>query len=72
MATTVQINKDLLEILKNRKMFKNESYEDVIIDLLEDSMELSTETIKNIQKSRDDIKAGRVHTLEEVKKKLKL
>jgi len=31
---------------------------------------LSPETIKNIEKSLGDVKAGRVYTMEEVKKKL--
>jgi predicted transcriptional regulator len=35
-------------------------------------MKLSTNTLENIKKSEADIKAGRVHTLEEVEKRLKL
>ena len=72
MATTVQISEDLLKVLKNRKMFEHESYEDVILDLLEDSMELSEETLKNIEKSKKDIEVRRMYTIEEVKRKLKL
>ncbi len=72
MATTIQISTDLLEELKKRKMHIKESYEEVIWDLLEDTMELSKETLKNIKEAEKDIKAGRVHTLEEVKKELGL
>jgi predicted CopG family antitoxin len=71
-TTTIQISKSLLEDLKSRKMYDKESYEDVIRDLLEDSMELSEETLANIKKSEADIKACRVHTLAEVKKDLGL
>lgn len=71
MTTTIQISKELLEDIKSRKMYDKETYEDIIRDLLEDSMELSQETLENIKKSEADIKAGRIHTLEEVEQKLK-
>ena len=71
MATTIQVSKDLLEELKSRKMYDKESYEDIIKDLLEDTMELSAETLANIKKSEVDIKAGRVKTLAEVEARLK-
>ena len=50
-STTIQISKDLLDELKSRKMYDKESYEDIIRDLLEDTMELSEETKRNIKKS---------------------
>ena len=40
MVTTIQISEDLLAQLKARKMSNKESYENVIWDLWEDSMEL--------------------------------
>ena len=70
--TTIQVSKDLLKDLKARKMYDKESYEDIIRDLLEDTMELSEQTLADIKKSESDIKAGRVHTLAEVEKILKL
>jgi len=68
--TTIQISKELLEELKSRKMYDKESYEDVIRDLLEDSMELSEETKKRIKLAEEDIKAGRIYSIEDVKKEL--
>lgn len=70
MATTIQISKELLEELKARKLYSKESYEEIIWDLIEDTSELSEETMKNIREAEEDIKAGRVYTLEEVKKEL--
>lgn len=70
-VTTIQISKDLLEELKSRKMYDKESYEDVIRDLLEDTLELSEQTLANIRKSEEDVKAGRVKTLAEVEARLK-
>lgn len=72
MATTIQVSPKLVDELKNRKMYDKESYEDVIWDLLEDSQELSEETLRNIKKSEEDIKAGRVKSHEQVKKELGL
>ena len=69
-TTTIQISKDLLQSLKSRKMYDKESYEDIIRDLLEDTLELSKQTLANIRTSEADIKAGRVHTLDEVEKRL--
>ena len=72
MATTIQVSTKLLEKLKQRKIYDKESYEEIIWDLIEDSMELSEETKRNIGQSRKEIAEGRTITLEEVKKKLKL
>lgn len=72
MATTIQVSKDLLEQLKSRKMYEKESYEELIWDLLEDTMELSEETKRHIKQAEKDIKEGRVYTHEQVKKRLGL
>ena len=71
-STTIQISKELLESLKSRKMYDKESYEDIIRDLLEDTMELSEQTIANIKKSEADIKAGKIKTLKDVENRLGL
>ena len=72
MATTIQVSNKLLERLKDRKMYGKESYEDIIWDLLEDSMELSEETKKRIVKAEKEIMEGKTVSLSEVKKKLGL
>ncbi|MBM3309180.1 MAG: hypothetical protein FJY77_02910 [Candidatus Altiarchaeales archaeon] len=70
MITTIQVDVDLLEELKSRKLFDRESYADVIRDLIEDSKELNEETKREIAKARAEIKSGRYYTLGEVKKQL--
>ena len=70
-TTTIQVSRELLGDLKSRKMYDKESYEDIIRDLLEDTMELSEQTLINIKKSEEDIKAGKVKTLAEVEARLK-
>jgi len=71
-TTTIQISKELQKKLEAKKMFEKESYEEVIFNLLEDTMELSEETKKNIEQSRADIKAGRDYTLEQIKREFRL
>ena len=68
METTIQISRDLLEQLKKRKMGNRESYERIIWDLLEDTMELSDETKKAITEGRRQIQEGKVVSLEDLKR----
>ena len=72
MATTIQISEPLQEELSKRKLSERETYEELLWDLIEDTQELSEETKKEIQQARAEIKAGKVHTLEQVKKRLEL
>ncbi len=72
MDTTIQISKELLLRLKNMKMSEKESYEELIWDLLEDRMELNEETKKSVARAEEDIKEGRVHKWEDVKKELRI
>ncbi len=72
MATTIQISKDLQNDLTKRKMFDRETYEEVIWDLIEDTLELNEQTKKEIEEAREEIKQGKVYTLEQTKKELGL
>lgn len=67
---TIHVSKQLYAILKKKKKHKGQSFDDVIFDLVEDTLELSEETKKSLRRSRQDIKAGRVYTLAQIKKKL--
>ena len=72
MATTIQISSDLLEMLKKRKLYDKETYEEVIWDLIEDNMELSEETKLEIDNARKEVESGNYYTHEQVKKRLGL
>ena len=72
MATTIQVSKELAGALQEKKMYGKESYEDIIWDLLEDSMELSQETKKEIEKAKREIQNGKYYTHDQVKKELGL
>jgi len=60
-----------VRLLNKRKLNSRESYENIIWDLLEDTMELSEETRRDIEKSREEYRRGEVVSFEEIKRKLK-
>jgi hypothetical protein len=72
MATSIQISEGLQRELIQRKLHDNETYEEVIWDLVEDIRELNEQTKKELARSRAEIRAGRSRTLAEVKKELGL
>ena len=72
MTSTIQVSTELMNELKQRKMYDKESYEDIIWDLIEDTKELSEETLKEIEQAKKDFKEGKYYTHEQVKKELGL
>ena len=72
MATTIQISDELHKLLSQKKLYVKETYEEVIWDLVEDSMELSDQALKEIREAELDIKEGRIYSHDEVKKELGL
>lgn len=67
--TSIRISLNLLNALKKFKE-SNDSYEDVIWDFIEPHLELSKQTKKDIEISRQEYKKGNFVTLEEIKKEL--
>ena len=72
METTIQVSNELMKRLKNMKVHEKESYENIIWDLIEDRMEFSDETKKNIARSEVEIKERKTISLEELKRKRKI
>jgi predicted transcriptional regulator len=76
MVTSIQLDNKTKARLEKMKSFPKESYDDVVNRLLnvanDDEGVLSKQTIKNIEQGIADIKAGRVYTSEQVKKRLGL
>jgi len=70
--TTIQIKKDTKFKLDSLKLSKRETYNDVIENLVEDSIELSETTLKDIRKAIEEYQNGQTHSLSEVKKQLGL
>ncbi|HEX9678386.1 DUF7557 family protein [Nitrososphaera sp.] len=75
MGTTIQLDKKVRDKLKELKLHPGESYNKVVerlIAIKTDEGELSEETIRNIEQSLEDIKAGRTLSMKEVKQRLNI
>ena len=60
MAPSIQVSKDVIKELKSRKLYACESYEEVIMDLLYDSKELSKETKVGLAKACREYTEGKI------------
>jgi predicted transcriptional regulator len=72
MVTTIQVSEKLKKELSKKKFSNRETYENIIWDLLEDTIELNERTKKELEESREEISAGKAYTLGQVKKELKI
>ncbi len=72
--STIKLSKKLKNDLRKQMNHPRETYEAVIARLVKITQDdvLSKEVIKNIEEGIADIKAGRVYTSEQVKKRLGL
>ena len=66
MATTINISNELQKFLSSRKLFEKETYEEVIWDFVEDSLEINEETKKEIELAREQAKKGEIYSFDEV------
>jgi predicted CopG family antitoxin len=70
-ATTIQLQSEVKEHLDLLKRYPRESYNDVIKRLVGtriDEDPLSEEAIEGIEEALEDIRKGRLHTEEEIRK----
>ena len=72
MVTTIQISEELKKELARKKLSSRETYENIIWDLLEDTIELNEITKRDLEESRNEIKAGKISTLGQIKKELNI
>ncbi len=75
MYTSIQVEKEIKARLDKLKNHPRETYNEVLVRLLkiaQDDDILSPAVIKNIEEGIADIKAGRVYSSAQVKKKLGL
>jgi predicted CopG family antitoxin len=70
--TTIQINIETLERLKSLKHFERQSYDELLNSLINNCEEerLSEEEINEIQKGLEDVKKGRIYSIEVVAREL--
>ncbi|MCL5262326.1 MAG: hypothetical protein M1390_00585 [Candidatus Marsarchaeota archaeon] len=74
-TTTIQIRKSLKRKLEELKIHPNETMDQLIERLAYNNIDnepLSDEEIKGIEEGLADIKAGRVYTTKQLKKKLEI
>jgi len=76
MITSIQVKSEVKQKLDELKNYPSETYNEILSRMLEimaeTREELSSQTLNNIQKSLEDIKAGRVSSHKEVKQRLRL
>lgn len=70
MPTTIQVKEDVKETLDGMKIFRRETYNDVLERLIEDLKELNDETRKEINAALKEIKEGKYVTHEALKKEM--
>lgn len=69
-TTTIQVTKDVKSMLDGMRLYGRETYNDLILRIIEDSRELSEQTKKEIKKARAEISAGRFKAHEKLGKEL--
>jgi len=77
MPTSIQIEKEIKERLDKFKNHPRETYNEVLSRMIhiisqQNKEDLSQQTIKNIEKSLAEIKAGKVSSHKDVKRRLGL
>ena len=73
-SVTIKIDVELKSRLNTLKIHPRESYNEVIgrlVDMAIDEEPLSEEAIRDLERSLEDLRAGRVYTLEEVMAELR-
>lgn len=70
--TTIQISQETLERLKMLKVIEKQSYDDVLNSLIDNQEEeiLSESEIKEIKEGLENIRKGKVKSIEQVAKEL--
>ena len=66
MSTTIQIDENVKTSLNNMKLFKRETYNDVLERLIEDAQELNEETKKELELALNEIENGKFITHEKL------
>jgi len=72
MATTIQISNEVKTSLDKMKIFERETYNEIIMNMLEDNMRINEKTRKELDEAIKEIKLGKTISHEEVKKRFGL
>ena len=66
--TSIQLKKSTKMKLDNLKLSEKETYNDVIENLIEDSLELSEKTFEELKLAQKERIEGKIHSLDEIKR----
>ena len=71
-TTMIQIRKNTAHTLKNLKQYGKQSYDEIIRNLIEDAKaeSLTEREKKDVEEALNDVRSGRVESIEEVAKEL--
>lgn len=72
MATTIQIKESTKDRLDRMKLYRQETYNDVLERLIEDVSDLNTRAREEVETAVKEIESGRWVTLEKLAKELGL
>lgn len=72
MVTTLKVSLETKKMLESMKMMEGESYEDVILDLIEDHLELNPKFREELEKAAKDVKKGKTIPLAQVLEEIKI
>ncbi|MFH1823291.1 MAG: hypothetical protein ABH817_01070 [archaeon] len=72
MTTTIQISNQVKQTLDKMKLFERETYNGVIENMIENSLELNEKTKKEIEEAIKQVRSGQTISHEEVGKRLGL
>ena len=72
MATTIQLKNNVKAKLEGHKIHSRESYNEIIERILEDISQLNVKTRQEMHKAREEIKAGKYKTHEQLGKEMGL
>ena len=70
MYTTIKVSRSVKELLDSMKISRSESYEDVILDLIEDHLELNPEFRRSIEDAEREIERGETMDMAELLQEL--
>ncbi|MEK6981433.1 MAG: hypothetical protein AABX38_00755 [Candidatus Micrarchaeota archaeon] len=71
MYTTIKVSEELRKKLELMKLSYNETYEQVIEDMIEDRLALNPNFIKEVEASRNEVRKGKFVGLADLKKEMK-
>ena len=68
--TSIQLKKSTKNKLDGLKLSEKETYNDIIENLIEDSLELSDKAIEDLRVAEKEIREGKIHNLDDIKEEM--